>query len=394
VRIYSDETEENIHAELQARAWARNHFLTAEQKTALDALLPINVRRTNLFLRLLLGGFTLLLVASLIGLVYWALRPLDQRSLAWLCWACAAPSYIAAELFARAGRLYRYGIEEACGLAAAALACAGLVFFLISTHSTWPLTIALPAAIALALFWLYSRFGWMYAAYGAAIALATLPFQFHLSELMARMVLAGELAVIFFFTYAFSTHTRPDFQRSRNQVLQASLLFGIYLTFNLQLESLPLFNAGWRSTYGLPMHTQFPLLYWITYVLCWTHAFTLIIWGLKRRRRVLLDVGILTLGITLATNKDYWGWPYKIWDPILFGLFWIAVAAAAHRWLANKQRAARWQLTGDNILNPDNHGLDPAALGVFLTAPAAPVPGAETAFGEGSSGGAGASRNF
>jgi hypothetical protein len=396
VRIYSDETEGHLHAQQQTRAWARNGFMTPEQKDAVDKLTPVNVRRTNVFLRALLAAFTLVCLLSVLGLIYWTNRPMGQSALACLCWAGAIPAYAAAEILAQKIRLYRFGIEEALAVGAAALVSAG-VGLLITQSKIAPniQAITVFATIALTLFWLYTRFGWMYAAFASAIALSVIPFQLHLSDPVARLLLAAVLSVLFFFTYAFSMHTRPDFQRSRNQVLQASLLFGIYLAFNLQLEALPLFKSGWQAAYGATTRQTFPTIYWITYVLCWAHALGLILWGLQRRRRVLLDVGILTLGITLATNKDYWGLAHQPWDPIVFGLFWIALAAAAHRFLSDKDRAARWKLTGDNILKPENHGLDLAAIGVALSAPIPAAPHSSAApFGGGESGGAGTSRDF
>jgi hypothetical protein len=79
----------------------------------------------------------------------------------------------------------------------------------------------------------------------------------------------------------------------------------------------------------------------------------------------------------------------------LFGLFWIGVAAIAHRVLSNTARAERWQLTNKNILKPSEHLMNAASVGVALTAPTPPTShGSPPSFGDGSSGGAGASRGF
>jgi hypothetical protein len=245
----------------------------------------------------------------------------------------------------------------------------------------------------LAAFWLYTRFGWMYAAWAAAIAISFIPFQFHLPLIYGRFILAGVLTAIFSVTYWFSMHTRPDYQRSRNQVLQAGLLIGIYLTLNQQLQALPLFG-GWQQSYGATTRAAYPAAYWITYALCWALPLTLLVYGVLRRRRVLLDVGLLTLGITFATNKDYLGFAHKPWDPIVFGFFWISLAAVAHWLLSDVKRADRWKLTNKNILRPENHGFDISAAGVALVGPSSEAPASLDRFGDGQSGGAGASRGF
>ncbi len=84
----------------------------------------------------------------------------------------------------------------------------------------------------------------------------------------------------------------------------------------------------------------------------------------------MINVSLIAGLLTLATNKDYLGFKHYAWDPAIFGAVLIIAAIVIMRWLANGGREARNGFTAQNLLKPENHGINLAAIG------AAVLPGA------------------
>lgn len=110
----------------------------------------------------------------------------------------------------------------------------------------------------------------------------------------------------------------------------------------------------------------------------------------------MLDVNLVLVLVTLATNKPYWGLARQTWDPILLGVVLIGVVLGLRRWFGNGDR---YGFTASRILSKDMR-----ALSVVGTASAAlhATPGHDLnspstdtfKSGGGRSGGAGASGSF
>jgi hypothetical protein len=82
-----------------------------------------------------------------------------------------------------------------------------------------------------------------------------------------------------------------------------------------------------------------------------------------------MDVSLVMALVTLVTNKPYLGWPRYTWDPILLGVFLMAIAIALRRWLSNGPGGERRGFTPAPLL-----GNDSAVLTVLRTASAAFQP--------------------
>ena len=70
MRKYSDEQERIIRMKRLVDEWTRSGLIDAAQRERLAAGLPVDVRRTNRFLRLTLFGFGLLISQSRVRFVF------------------------------------------------------------------------------------------------------------------------------------------------------------------------------------------------------------------------------------------------------------------------------------------------------------------------------------
>ena len=84
------------------------------------------LRRTNIFLRLVLFLFTLIIVGAAVALFFVVLSPPAGQTTGVFLLIFAAVSYAAAEFAVSRARLYRYGIEEALAACSVGFLCAGM----------------------------------------------------------------------------------------------------------------------------------------------------------------------------------------------------------------------------------------------------------------------------
>jgi uncharacterized membrane protein YgcG len=101
--------------------------------------------------------------------------------------------------------------------------------------------------------------------------------------------------------------------------------------------------------------------------------------------------------VTLLTNKPYLGWPRHEWDPILLGIFLMAVAIGLRRWLSQGPHGQRRGFTPERVLNRDGEALTLLSMASVKFQPDAPSPGPDPGksdFDGGRSGGGGASGSY
>jgi len=189
-----------------------------------------------------------------------------------------------------------------------------------------------------------------------------------------------------------------DFRKERGALLQACLLAGIYLAVNLRLPELGRAHFGNPAPFYQP-HAGFPpLFYWATYGLTFLVPALGLYHGLKSRKRIVINVSLIAALLTLATNKDYLGFKHFAWDPAVLGVAMVVAAIFIMRWLANGDREARNGFTAQNLLKPENHGINLAELGAALLPGAIqanlPPSSPDRPFAGGQSGGGGASSGY
>lgn len=398
ISLYNPQEEENIYIRKQAQIWRRSGLITEEQLSGINGHTDHQLRQTNKFFQLLFFIFTWLGAGAVIGLFVWLLDFKDTNLMAVLWILFGAAFYAVAEYLISKYQFYLYGIEEALVIMAMALFCAGCSLLLFENHVTpVHLKVVVPALIAVAAFWTYLRFGFLYAAGISIISLCVIPFQFSFSPTTERLILLSVLCVILVFSLLADQPNIEDFRKDRYAKIQACLLAGIYLTVNLQI--LGLVGLITKDTHLAHLNPQLfsPSIYWSSYVLTFLIPIAAIYWGIKSRKRLIINIGLVMACVTLATNKSYLGWTRYAWDPAILGILLVGLSLFISRWLNSGVEQKRFGFTARNILKPEEGGINLADVTAALTPgviAAQQPPQTEQYFEGGSSGGGGAEGKF
>jgi hypothetical protein len=384
MRIYTDEDERTIRAGRLAKDWTRSSLLDAAQYARIAPEFRVDLRRTNLFLRLTLFGFGMLIIAAAVGLVLLTTEP-NESGAGIICLIGAAVLAGLAELLVASFRLYRFGIEEACAVAAIVLVAAGSALVMDSFPEGRRLLVALIAG-TVAGFIVYRRFGYLYAGFAALVCVGAAPFTIGESAVVHRLTAAAILVTCALAARMKYREYGDDYPGDEYDGLHAAAVLGLYGVLNLQLS--------WLRTVTIS-----PPFYWFTYVMIWMVPVVAFVSALRQRQRSLLNASLIMGVATLATNKPYLGLARREWDPLLLGLILVAAALMLRRWLAAGERGMRGGITASRILrSAQDPGALIATLSGFRDAPASAYAGATPAEpfggGGGRAGGGGADGSF
>ena len=398
MRAYSASSEEALRARDLLKDWAGEGFLTQAQYQAMEPETACDLRRTNIFLRLVLFFFSLIIVGAGMGLffVVFLSHPSEQTTGVFLL-IFAAISYAAAELAVSQAKLYRYGIEEALVVCSVGFLCVGmeLTFFSGGSYSArHPMQFLVPAAGIIASLLIWRRFGLHYAFLGAMIFVPWLAYDWTSSNVAQHLIVAAFYAVGLMAVAALrgSRSTCLDLGYS---VAEALLWFGIYVAINLQLSSVDLLGEWWRVLRG---NSAIPrTFYWATWVLIWCLPPAILARGVRRKDRFVIAAGAIAALLTLVTNKPYLGWQRQTWDPMFLGVFLAGVALLLRRWLSRGPDGVRHGLTARRLSGKDKQWMNVASTAFGMAHSPAPTPepaSPAVQFGGGDSGGGGASSDF
>jgi len=193
VRLYSASSEETLRARKLLTDWADEGLLTKAQYQRLELETVSELRTTNIFLRLVLFLFTLIIVGAGAGLFFVVSRPSDQTAGVFFL-IFAAVCYAAAEIAVSQARLYRYGIEEALAVCSVVFLCVGMQAALFSGGPYSPKLDAaqfvVPAVGVVFSLWIWRRFGFSYAFLAAMIFVIFLPGYWTSSHSAQHLIVA------------------------------------------------------------------------------------------------------------------------------------------------------------------------------------------------------------
>jgi hypothetical protein len=364
--------------------WTQSGLLTSAQREIIAPQLAVDLRRTNKYLRVTLFVFGGVILQSVLGLLAIFIGGWDdETTAAVLCLAAGGACFWLATHLVRRYNLYRFGVEEMAALSAVGLTAVGAAL-LVGGGGHWPLTIGLVAAAGMftALFF---HFGFVYAGVFGLAAVAALPFQWGSSEAIQRLVAVIILAVIAVAARTGRAEHGDDFPGDALTIIEAAAWLGIYVLVNLVVTSAitPLDRSS--------------VAFWITYAGIWILPAVGLWLALHGRERPLLWVSIVMALATLLSNKEYLGSPRYEWDPIVFGLFLMAIAIGLRRWLAAGDGGMRHGYTASRLVASDKSRLGALAM---VSAAQVDVPVAQSSptdsgiGGGGRSGGAGAGGSF
>jgi hypothetical protein len=196
VRAWSASAEEALRARNLVKDWAGEGFITPSQYRRMEQETVCDLRRTNIFLRLVLFLFTLIVAgaaAALFFVVFLSQRGTQTKGIFLLIFA--AISYAAAESAVSLARLYRYGIEEALAVCSVGFLCVGMELALFSGRPYSPkpdaMEFLVPAAGAVASLWIWHRFGFAYAFFAAMIFVVWMPGYWTASHSAQHLIVAA-----------------------------------------------------------------------------------------------------------------------------------------------------------------------------------------------------------
>lgn len=402
MRAYSASSQEALRARNLLKDWAGQGFLTAAQYQRMEQDTPCDLRRTNIFLRLILFLFTVIIGIAGVGLFSVLFLPHAAAKGQSICFLMfAAISYAAAEFAVSEARLYRYGIEEALAACSVGLLCAGTQAALFANRAIPSAPngagFLVPAAGALFSLWIWRRFGFPYAPLAAMIFVLWLPGYWTSSHAAQHTIIAALYAAGLAAVAAVRSRHRFTYRDGEYSIAEALLWLGLYLAINLPISSGNLFDHWWtgaRAAAGFPS-----AFYWTTWVLTWCLPPVVLARGLRWKDRCVLAVGAIAATLTLITNKPYLGWERHTWDPMLLGALLIGVALGIRRWLAAGPGETRRGFTARRLSasHQEWSNFGAAALGLAsphaaTLAPQPDTPGVH--FGGGDSGGGGATSDF
>jgi hypothetical protein len=396
MRAYSASNEEALHARGLPKDWASEGFLTEAQYQRLEQETICDLRRTNIFLRIVLFFFTVIILGAAGALFFqvFLLRAGVQTTGVVLL-VFAAICYVAAELAVSRARLYRYGIEEALAVWSVGLLCFGLQFSFFEGHHEMQFVV--PATCAIASLWIWRRFGLPYAFLAAMIFAVFVPGYWTTSHAAQHLIVAAFYAAGLITVAIVRRPYRFTYLDQEYSIAEALLCLGIYLAINLQLWSIDLPGQLWR---GPDSTTEFARsFYWATWLLTWCLPPAILARALPRKDRLVIAAGAITAVLTLVTNKPYLGWPRHTWDPMLLGALLIGAAIFIRRWLAKGPGEVRRGFTAHRLSGKDKRWMNVGATALGLITPNVITPSPQPSspdpqFGGGDSGGAGASSDF
>ena len=387
MRAYSATDEEAVRARDLLKDWAGEGFLTKAQYEQMEPETACALRRTNVFLRIVLFLFTVLIVVAAVALFFSS----GPTSDAVVLLIFAAVAYAGAELAVSQARLYRFGIEEALAACSVGLLCAGIV------SATRPASqdLLAPAGSALVSLWIWHRFGFAYAFPAAMLFVAWFADESTQSHTAQHVIAAAIYAAGLIAIAILRPRYRLTYLKDNHSIAEAFLWLGIYLAINLKLSTSDIL-LEWRGGFRTADEFARPF-YWATWVLTWCLPPVVLVRGVRLRDRFVIAVGVVVAILTLATNKPYLGWTRHTWDPMLLGALLIGVALFIRRWLAAGPDEIRHGFTARRLSGKDkrwlNAGITVAGLAsTNVIAPKASSP--EVRFGGGQSGGGGASSDF
>jgi hypothetical protein len=402
VTAYSASSEEALRARNLLKEWSVEGLLTEAQYERMEQETVCDLRRTNIFLRLVLFLFTLIIVGAAVALflvVFLSIPGEQTTGIVLLIFAVIC--YAAAEFAVSQFRLYRHGIEEALAACSVVCLCMGMQLAFFDGRPYSPnrdaVEFLVPAAGVIASLWIWRRFGLPYAFLAAMIFAVFVPGHWTSSHSAQHLIVAAFYAVGVI-TVA-NVRSRHQFTYlNHDYSIEALLWLGIYLAINLQLSSVDLLEQ-WLGRGAQPITEFSRPFYWATWVLIWCFPPVVLARGLLRKDRFVIAVGAIVAILTLVTNKPYLGWQRHTWDPMLLGALLIGVALFIRRWLANGPDAVRYGFTARRLSGKDKVWMNTGTVAFGLLSPNLTTPSAQTDspdvhFGGGDSGGAGATSDF
>ena len=134
MNLYSRDDERAIRVQRLVDDWTKSGLLLPEQRERMLPDLQVNLRRTNIFLRVTLFVFRFLIVNAMTGLFVVTLN-LSEDATMFLALTASVAFFVVAHTLVKQFRLYHFGVEEAAAVASVSFGAIGLSMLLHSNFS-------------------------------------------------------------------------------------------------------------------------------------------------------------------------------------------------------------------------------------------------------------------
>jgi MFS family permease len=387
------EADRRYEVRKAARAWARAAAVDEETSTKIEALYPDDRNRLGRVFRVLVFGFSIVVLQSVMGIVG-------------LMFTAAGASVAAVVFFlfglglaglteVQLGSLKRRqgGTEAATAFLAVGLIIGSLLFLIFESSNPGDRVLFDTALIVSTLVLGAAGWRWGYTIFALAAALCVFillargPFG-RLSWMVLPLVLAPALLHA-----ADAARLAPSHRRSCEAIALVSLVF-LYLAVHLGSWDIGVVEML-NGFFGHIERPPSPMRMFCAVATALVPVLT-VGWGIATRRRSLINLGFLGILASLVTLRFYVHLA-PLWIVLLAGgAVAIGVAALVRRYLDSGPEHERHGFTAEPLFaDPEGRSALEVAASVATFTPAAkPVPPPGFGGGGGRSGGGGASGQF
>ncbi len=379
----------------KAKQWYARQFLSTEQFAAITLRYKVDLYTPNLFIKIGLFLFTWVSILAALGLFALVFSPAfnSDAAISFICLLFGAGCILLLEMLIKQKRLYRSGIDEALLYAAIIfVACAignALSNSFNDTNSTiLSFTLLFIPVLAAAII----RYEDTLAALALALCCYVVCFLLVLKlGAIAKMVMPFAMLLLSVALYiaAKSLERKPRLQYWQTAIITFEcvglLLF--YFSGNyyvIRETSIQYFDLHLLNGEDIPLAVFF---YLFTAIVPLLYMF----YGLKRKDRILLWIGLATIALSAVTFKYYFSTGNPEILLIIAGMILMTIAYAAIRYLKTPRHGITFEEEPDedNFLKTNGEALLQARS--FGHAAHTTKPEHTVEFGSGSSGGGGAS---
>ncbi|MEQ1744390.1 MAG: hypothetical protein ABMA02_03115 [Saprospiraceae bacterium] len=365
--------------------WHRQGLLSDEKWLAVQIAHPPYFYRPNVFVRIGLAIFAMILIQSVIGLLALFTSPSAEISMALFCFFTGVLTLVMLEVWAiRAARHYGSGVDDMLLYTATTMLLSG-VFVLLMSGNTDPLffsCIALPVLVAGAIRYLDRLMA-------AAAFICSLAIVLQIANKAPGLALyilpfTGMLfaaGAYFFCKKGQTRHTWRHWHKTLGVVeFLAIVLF--YLSGNFWVVQQA--AAYWFGLGQVPM----PWFFW-TFTFAVPVAY--IFWGLRQKDRLLLDVGLACVAEAVFTFRYYFHVMPLAWAAAIGGGVLFATAYFSIRYLKKRSSGYTYEADADKTLLQE---IEQQLIAQNLTGQLSAPADQQESLGGGQFGGGGADGQF
>lgn len=395
---YNKTTLSNLRIIKKAKQWYSQKLLTTEQFAIITSRYLIGFYTPNIFIKIGLFLFTCVSISAALGLfclMFWqAFGNNDNAFVVFLCLLFFPVCVLLLETFIKQKRMYKSGVDQALLYAALLFIGFGIgVLFkdpFNNTNNTFLFIIILIPILTAASI----RYADILVTFCLSLCCYTIFFLLLLKlGTIAKVIMPFAFMVISMLTYLKTKQldNKPNFinWQSCIKIFESVALIVFYLSGNyfvIRESSIQYFNLTLNNGQDIPLAI---FLYLFTALVPIGYVY----FGLKRKDKTLLWIGLLLIVVASLTFKNYFSKGHPEIIGVIVGIAMILIAYVAIKYLKLPKHGITFEedLDEDNFLKSNAEAL---LLAQSFHQQTYQQPENTTGFGGGTGGGGGATGNW